>query len=371
MSRSRLILIALMSMAFSGCAINNWLFPPAPFSDRSPCALLPGATKEHIVQHINRNIQGTPTSSGLASWHSSSVKISIRGIPIALPAQVAVEAPRNFRLRVSAPIGGQEMVDIGSNPEQFWFWAADSPNRHVILASHDDLPLAQQRMNIPFQPDWLMEVLGVIPIDVTTVTLNRPNPDSSIIDLVSDHPSPSGEMVRKVIRVHACHGIVVEHALYDSRNVLIASARLGNHRVDDETGIITPRTVRLDWPQMRQQLTMEFADLRVNPPAMPEQAWQVPEKAGYPPLNLTDLLHQPHGSGFSPFSFAPVGAQAGDELDPFDLEDLATPPASAPLTKATSAGAPPSAYSREASQWSSDPPPQARGLWRWPWRRRK
>ncbi len=370
MSPSRLILIALLSLAFSGCAMNNWLFPPAPFSDRSPCALSPGASKEHLVQHINRNIQGTPTSSGLASWHSSSVKVTIRGIPFSIPAQVAVEAPRNFRLRMSAPVAGTELVDMGSNPEQFWFWAQDSPHRHVILASHDDLQVAQQRMNIPFQPDWLMEVLGVIPIDVSAVTLHRPNTESPIVDLVSKHTSPSGQTVRKVIRVHSCHGIVVEHALYDGRNVLIASARLGNHRIDDETGIITPRTIRLDWPQMRQQLTLDFADMRINPPQMPPQAWQVPEKAGYPALNLTELLQETHGSGFSPFGFAPVSGP-NVEYNPFDGEESATPAASAPLMKPTSAGVPPSAYSPAASQSSSDPPPRARGLLRWPWWQRK
>ncbi len=375
MRQSRLILMALASMVFSGCAMNNWLFPPAPFSDRSPCALPPGASKEHIVQHINRNIQGTVANSGLASWMSSNVKLSLGGMPVTLPAQIAVESPRNFRLRVSAPIGGAELVDMGSNPEQFWFWVKDSPHRHVIVASHDDLPIAQQQMNIPFHPDWLMEVMGVIPIDSSNVKLNRSNPESPLVDLVSEHPSPSGEKVRKVIRVNSCHGIVVEHALYDSRNMLIASARLGNHRKDDKTGIITPRIIRLDWPEMRQQLTMEFADMQINPThGMSETFWELPEKPNYPPLNLTTLLNNPHGAGFSPFGVAPTGGVSGppsDNIDPFWSDGSTSPPASTPLTKPMSASERPSVYSQEASQSSSAPPPRARGLWRWPWSRRK
>ena len=74
-----------------------------------------------------------------------------------------------------------------------------------------------------------------------------PSANSPIVELVQEIPSPNGETISKVVRVNSCHGIVVEHALY-KHNRLIASARLGNHRIDEATGIVTPRTIRLDWP---------------------------------------------------------------------------------------------------------------------------
>lgn len=369
MQQSRLIVIALLSLAFSGCAINNWLFPPAPFSDRAPCALPQGASKEHIVQHINRNILGSESQSGLKSWRSTSVKLTVRGAPMTAPAHIEVEAPDHFRLRVSAPAIGTELVDMGSNSEQFWFWAKDVPN--VILASHDDLPMAQQLTKVPFHPDWVMEVLGVIPIDATGMRLSKPNPESPLVDLVQELPSPAGGTIRKVVRVNSCHGIIVEHALYDARNLLIASARLGNHRIDETTGIVTPRLIRLDFPQMQQQISMEFHDMWINPPAAPPQVWQVPQKDGCPPVELRQLLTQAHASGFSPFGGPSHEEHWGNEVDPFADEEATEFPPTQPIITPTSASVQPSAYSEAASQSSSAPPPQARGLWRWPWRRRK
>ncbi len=371
MRERRLLLAAIVSLPFSGCAAANWFAPPAPFSDRAPCVVPPGAGKEQLVQHVNRNIQGTPTSAGLASWHSSSVKLSLKGVPIALPAQIAVEAPRNFRLRVSAPVAGGELVDTGANAEEFWFWAQDSPHPNVITASHGDLMLAQQRLNIPFQPDWLMEVLGVIPIDASQVTLRRPDPSSPIVELVSEQISPDGRPLRKIIRVNSCHGIILEHALYDSDGLLIASARLGGHWIDEATGIVMPRVISLDWPQMQQQLTLSFRDVRINPPPMPPAVWQVPEKPGYPRLELTQLLNGASVNGFSPFgamgppapaALQPIGHQ-GRGNAPYSL----APAAPGRATVSPSAGGLPSAYSEAASRSSSGRRRRGRGLWRWPW----
>ena len=365
MKHSRLILMTLALLAFSGCAIQNRLFPPAPFSNRAPSVLPPDASKEHIVQHINRNILGSESQAGLKSWYSTSVKLSSHELPIPVPAKIAVEAPHHFRLRVSDPIGGSEQVDVGSNEEHYWFWAKGSKN--VILASHDDLPMAQQLTKVPFHPDWLMEVMGVVPIDATGMTLSRSNPNSPIVELVQEIPSPNGETISKVVRVNSCHGIVVEHALY-KHNRLIASARLGNHRIDEATGIVTPRTIRLDWPDMQQHFTMEFHDMWINH-VQPPQAWQVPEKHDCPPIEFRQLLSQAHGSGFTPFGVPPQGRPNESDVNPFaDAEPNGSHPSQPVIAPMSASGQQP-VYSEAASQSSSVPPRRARGLWRLPWQR--
>ncbi|MGD9858235.1 MAG: hypothetical protein AB7U20_25115, partial [Planctomycetaceae bacterium] len=336
------------------------------FSQRAPCVLPPDAGKEQIVQHVNRNIQGAaPTSQGLASWDSSNVRLSLasNGPSMAVPAFIAVEAPRNFRLRVSMPLHG-ELADMGSNAQEFWFWAKYSPHPNVITASHDDLLLAQQRLSLPFHPDWLMEVLGVIPIDPESVTLRRPDQQAQIIELVSEHIAPNGAPLQKVIRIDSCHGIIREHALYDSRGVLIASARLGDHKIDEATGLVMPRVIRLDWPQMQQQITMRFNDMRVNPPSIPPAVWQVPEVPGCPRMELTQLLNSPQAGGLDPFGT--LSMPQSDEMQP--SRPTTNEASRDPFNDRSAGGAPPSAYSAGASQSSSGRRPRGRGLWRWPWR---
>jgi hypothetical protein len=312
-SMTRILLTWALATSLCGCTLRNWMFPPAPFSDRAPCAISPSITKEHLVAHLNKNIQGSATTSGIASWRSTNVKITATGMPpgISVPASIAVEAPRNFRLRVSEPLTRVEALDMGSNRDQFWFWAKDAQPQQVLTISHSDLPAAQRELRVPFDPDWLMEVLGVIPIDASQVTLTRGRADAPTLELISETPTRDGMPIRKVIRIDACHGIIREHALYDSRGVLIARAALADHRIDPQTGLILPRIVSFDWPAMRQSMKMVLGNVELNPAQTPAAVWQVPDKPGAPCFDLSQMLggqgrRHPslYGAG-SPFGILP------------------------------------------------------------------
>src|SRR5690606_29663245 len=138
MTRLWLMLALLTGLSgLSGCSLRNWLFPP-PFSDRAPCAISPSISKDQLVAHLNRNIQGSATTSGIAAWRSTNAKITATGMPpgISVPATIAVEAPRNFRLRVSEPLTRVEALDMGSNRQEFWFWARDAQPPQVVTISH-------------------------------------------------------------------------------------------------------------------------------------------------------------------------------------------------------------------------------------------
>ncbi len=82
---------------------------------------------------------------------------------------------------------------------------------------------------IPFQPDWLIEALGVVPIDPKQVTRMEPGETHQTVNLISELLSPSGQPVQKVIRVDLRHGVVLGHYLYDANRRLIAKADLGKH----------------------------------------------------------------------------------------------------------------------------------------------
>lgn len=394
----RILLTLTFAFGLSGCALQNWMFPPADFGPRAPCRLSPSVTKEQLVQHLNKNIQGSAVSSGIASWQSTNVKITATGLPlgISVPASIAVEAPRNFRLRVSEPLTRGEALDMGSNIGHFWFWAKDAQPQQVITLSHDDLPSAQRQLRMPIHPDWMMEVLGVIPIDPGKFSLRPGQTHTPTLELVSDLMSATGEPQRKVIRVDACHGIIREHAIYDGHGVLIARAALANHRVDSATGLVVPHVVSFYWPAMQQRMTMEFGSVELNPPAMPPQMWQIPNKPGSPRLDLSELLeartpsHPARNRFGSPFGVLPpaggVAFRSVDHEEPpggqrrsrSNVESAiqwsapASPdeqPGVATINDATSSeSGPPSEYLPATSQSSSAPRRRGRALWRWPFR---
>lgn len=253
------------------------------------------ASKDDVVALVNRNITGSDNSGGLMSWSCMQARFQMAHTPGWATGTLVVEAPRNFRLRVSHPIGGGDMLDVGSNAEEFWIWQKDMNPPYLLTAHHEDMPLALRHFKVPFQPDWIMEVLGVIPIDGSRYELHVV-PGKPYVELSGSSVAPSGESVRKVIRVSTRHGRVVEHLLWGSTGRLIASASLSNHRVDPATQIVTPRCIRIQWPDADMDLKITLEHLEINPRELPAMVWQVPQKAGYKRLDMGAYARQ-HLSG--------------------------------------------------------------------------
>lgn len=237
------------------------------------CVLSPTATKEEIVAHLNDNI------SRLTSWRSMRVKIGIRqnGMPPmpALNAQIAVESPAFFRLRASSILG--EEADFGSNNERFWFWVRQSQQPVVMTAAHTDLTVAQQYLPFPFDPEWVMEAMGVILFNPDDFVL-EPVSDTRV-KLISQSITPAGRQVQKVMAVDLCQGRIVEHSLHDATGSLIARATLSDYR-SGSAGIYVPYTIVLEWPQAGSRMKLSFLDIELNPPYLPGQMWELPTTLG-------------------------------------------------------------------------------------------
>jgi hypothetical protein len=271
-------MLALLTMA--GCAI------PAPFTRNDFGPSLPAnASVEEVVRRVNTNIER------LQAWRSNDVRISGQSLPVHLGGQIAVERPRNFRLTAGI-LGMDEEADFGSNIDWFWFWVkrgnANGQPSYVYQARHEDVPNSQMLSQIPFQPDWLMEALGVVPIDAQKMTL-RPEPSGQIVNLMSERLSPSGQAVKKVIRVDLRRGVVLSQSLYDIDGKLIASARLEKHAMDKATGIVLPHLIALEWPQANLQINLEIDHIDVNPTTIPPRNWEVPKKPYYPAFDIGAL----------------------------------------------------------------------------------
>src|SRR5207247_5394457 len=104
-------------VAATGCRSHSWLRrsggdpPPIAFS------ALPSPTE--AVAAVNANTQR------VQSLQTQGATISIPGAP-AIGADIAVERPKRLRLRAKTQLLGPEL-DLGSNDELFWLWAARMP----------------------------------------------------------------------------------------------------------------------------------------------------------------------------------------------------------------------------------------------------
>jgi hypothetical protein len=117
---------------------------------------------------------------------------------------------------------------------------------------------------MPFQPEWIMEAMGVIALDPARLQEVSRDPQARTVTLSEERLSPQGEPVRKLTVVDLCHGLVREHALVDSRGALIARAQLLDPVRDKASGGVIPSRIHMVWPQARLDMTMALRSVEVN-----------------------------------------------------------------------------------------------------------
>ena len=278
-----LLLLAITSATFStGCTTARGMMisrqrDPMADAPRMPNANSPSL--EQVVAHLNRN------TDRIESWKTNQVRIYTKGLSVPLQGRLAVERGRHVRLEVTSPRGVE--VDIGSNDDRFWVWS-----RHMdpqfVTCKHENTDIVRQSYGIPFEPDWLMEALGVSPIPTTGVTLEA-NPNNDQVRLVQEIVTAHKRPLRRVVLVDLKNrGIVTEHSLYDYNGNRIAIAKLSRHHHDKVTGIVLPHHVILDWPQNQMSVTMELGKVDINPKSISPQIWAMPERPGCKVVNLDD-----------------------------------------------------------------------------------
>ncbi|HVJ86802.1 MAG TPA: hypothetical protein VM452_14215, partial [Caulifigura sp.] len=307
MTRGLQILILATALLAPGC---NWLnrfgSTRDPFGPKAACALPPESTKEEIVAYLNKNILAEEGKPGLRGWKSESAKIQMQGFSVG--ATLQVEAPRNFRLRVSQPLSNTAMLDIGSNSEHFWVWDKNAPERVVMTCRHDDIASTAASLQMPFpvQPEWLMEVLGVVPLDPSEFRLERESKGSPFVKLISECRGPAGEPMQRVIQVNACHGLVMLHELRNAEGKVIASASFSGHYHDPETKLVLVKQIRLELPQDKMLLVLKLDGIRVNPSVTDgDVVFTLPQLPGHKTIDLAELARSHRGAGERQFAFEP------------------------------------------------------------------
>ena len=233
---------------------------------------------EEVVDHLNRNV------NKLQSWRANSVAIKANHLP--LSGMLAVERGRHLRLVVNS-IAGNE-VDMGSNDDLFWIWAKRMPPPEYVYCRHEQTEAVRQAMGIPFEPEWLMQALGVAPLDSAGMKLEI-EPTARQARLVQQVRSAHGHPLRKVILVDLPRGVILEHSVYDYNGKPIAIARLDEHQLDKASGVVFPRRVKLDLPPSDMSLVMRLGHVEINK-GIPSQIWDMPKMNGYQVVDLGTMV---------------------------------------------------------------------------------
>ena len=276
---SSLIFALIVGNFLPGCVAARGIMV---FHQRDPMAGAPRLrnTKnprvDEVVAHLNQN------TDRIQGWRANHVKITAEGW--SLTGMIAVEKGRHLRLVVTSLLRGNE-VDLGSNDERFWIWSRDM-EPGFVTCKHENMEFARRQVGIPFEPDWLMQALGVSPIPTTGVTMQS-DPANEQIRLVEHVVSAHGQPLRRAVVVDLKKGgVVTEHSLYDYNGRPIATARLGDHRMDKDSGVVLPHRVIIELPQNKMAMTMKLGDVQVNPKSIPSNIWEMPNISDCHVVNL-------------------------------------------------------------------------------------
>jgi hypothetical protein len=198
------------------------------------------------------------------------------------------QKPRNFRLQ--AKFVSNPAVDIGSNDQELWYWVGKA-DPHVFHVAYKDLPNVKD-MPFPFQPDWVLEALGMATYDENKTYKLGSNATEWLLE--EDATSPQGQPVKKITvfnkgNARGSTPQVTAHRLYDEKNNLICSATIIEVQQDAATSIVVPRKVVLSWPKEKMELKMTIGEVRIARDIDPKRAETLFQRKGLSNLPSYDL----------------------------------------------------------------------------------
>ncbi|MGD0656010.1 MAG: hypothetical protein ABSA16_16870 [Thermoguttaceae bacterium] len=281
--KSRLLLLVVVGLfALSGASCPNMLRPQSP---PLPRALPPSPTLDQLIQVVNGN------NSRIQSFYTGHATLSGPGIP-ALSAKIAFGRPNFFRLYAASGLTGGE-VDLGSNPEVFWYWVRRSQPPAIYYCRHDQFANSPARFSIPVQPDWLIEALGVSEID-PGLPHQGPFPlqgDRLRINTIRE--TPDGP-VTKVSIFDGAQGWVLEQYIYNAQGILMTKAVASGHRRDPLSGLVMPGAVTVDCPSAQFSIRIDLGPVEINRlSGNAAELWTMPQIPGAAAVNLANPNVQP------------------------------------------------------------------------------
>jgi len=292
--QSRLLLLVVVGLfALSGASCPNMLRPQAP---PLPRALPPSPTLDQLIQVVNGN------NSRIQSFYTGHATVSGPGIP-ALSTRIAFWRPRFFRL-ISSDLTGQE-IDLGSNPDFFWYWVRRAQPPAIYFCRHDQFANSPARHAIPVQPDWLIEALGVSEID-PGLPHQGPFPlQGDRLELRTIRETPDGP-VTKVTIIDGAQGWILEQHILNAQGITMASAVASGHRRDPLSGLVMPGVVVVNCPSAQFSIRIDLGAVEINRlSGNTASLWNMPQIPGTPAVDLANLNNQPVASSQAPSIMSP------------------------------------------------------------------
>lgn len=288
---------AIAAVAASGCrtaGLRDLARPgpsPAPRVGQSAVALL--------ADH-NRNARQVVSLEA-----SPSITVNHRALTGGLSGKLAFDrqkdfSRKNFKLVLKGPMMN-DVADIGSNDEEFWFWIKDNKDPGVYYCRYD--ADGTSPLTSGMQPDWVIEALGlrVVPREEAEQTRVVPGKETGTLVLTHTARAPRGQsFVRETVLTESTGRVKEHRVLSADRKTLLARATIYSYQSkalpapEGETAetVDLPEKLRLEWLQEKLVLDLTVRELKVNPTFSDERRQAIfvePEIPGVARRDLAEM----------------------------------------------------------------------------------
>lgn len=306
MTSTRIIFLLILQATTVGCLTGG----KPPELRRIDPVLSNTLSCEELVDYLNSQ------NEGLHGWRcmETQVHVSMPGLPLPqkLSGALSCSAPSSFRLTADNFVA---MADVGSNDELCWSYF--KPGEPVVMTwHHEDAHLLEYIPgNFPrLDPEWLMVILGIQPLDAKDFQIQKPPAGSRELWLVSIEESANGQPLRRVIKVDTVRGFAREHSLVDHNGDQLLRAELRNHRACG--GHVIPHTLKISFPPQETELTLNFKGIEPNC-HLADGLWTPPGGDRIAHVDLGDYVRRQYGDippGQKPDHGAIAEAPPGDTM---------------------------------------------------------
>ncbi len=245
--------------------------------------------------------------------------------PITLNGDLFASQPRNFNLYARGGLIDAK-VNLGSNDQEFWaYMKVPTIDPMYYFASHTDFAEGRARMpgGIPFEPDWVMQALGMITLPLSGTPAGPPsvtpanhyslnlNDAQRTYTLSWPAVMPSGASVIKEIVFDGNPATgnkpqVKKHVVRDAKtNKVICYAEIKaaksvasslDPRSSEQFTVQYPTRVILRWEEQKFEMDLEILNAKINQPMTPEET-----RRNYKRPNIPDVKQINLAGGELPF----------------------------------------------------------------------
>lgn len=279
--------------------------------------------------------QDTPAQNDLmqlVNQRSQSVKelqaqvsVSMTGIPTRLNGNLTIQRPRNLRLKIS-PLGMDSIgADVGSNAEQFWVWiksAGVGGDSMLLHARHDEFARSPNANQLPLDPQWLFDSLGLVTFDPGK-SYHGPSVQDGRLVIRETEMRPAGPQTSQLI-FDPKTGVLLQKALYGAQGQRIGYCTLSQHEYIPAVGAAVPTHVKIclnAGAGNESTVEIQLSNIQINGLYVdPASAWQMPNPIGVRKVDLARTVLQPSQMMVQPVNYEetqPVSSSQFNDYLPF------------------------------------------------------